>query len=372
MRYKDKPKKRKLKASDEIRQKYAAKPIIALYQDEADAIIDNVLEESMIGGFYEWLGEWKKFIFKEANFVIKPHAKGESMYLAYSVKMDSIKITAFSDTCDDYTTWEAFPEMFDIEDMSGFVKAISESGDVSKTITLSTSKADYEEINAKRVKDAEYYNSETKRVMGEAESIARKLDEMKPRAEQIVISDPNLSDPSNKVFGGIYNDLHATEGNLIKEAQSIIDMGKSIGEHWILKLVDAGKRRTALTVLTTLYYFQIRIPKTYLDGNEAHTEGYKKHNDLYNPLKRLHPPAIVRPRNGTRSWFEQQRMRHTESWHVKGHSRVLRASRYKEKRGQTIWINPFVKGSGEGMRLSIYADQIAGKDVVEVEEIGVV
>lgn len=369
MRYKDKPKKRKLKASDEIRQRYSAKPIIALYQDEADAIIDNVLEESMIEGFYEWLSEWKKFIFDEANFVVKPRGKGESMYLAYTIQMGRMKVTAFSEDSDDLTIFLAYPDLLDIQDMAGFVENFADHGNPMGKVTLSTARADLERINNQIVREGNIWEEKARGLESDLDKLKADMEAMKPKFDLIDRRGPSNATLEDKVFVKHYFDLQSQGKLKMTEYETGADITMKLMDHFRVQTLDCGKRRTALLVLCALYYFQIRIPKTYLDGNEAHTEGYRKHNDLYNPLKRLHPPAIVRPRNGTRSWFEQQRMKHTESWHVKGHSRVLRAERYKEKRGQTIWINPFVKGSGEGMRLSIYADQIAGKDVVEVEEI---
>ena len=126
----------------------------------------------------------------------------------------------------------------------------------------------------------------------------------------------------------------------------------------VREMLDHGVRRAAITILTALFHFHDRQPKVYEKADQSHHVKFLRHNDTYNPYKRLDPRAIVRPRNGTVQWMEQQRERHTESWAVKGHFRTLRAERYKEKRGQTIWVNDFIKGSGENMRESIYVDKI--------------
>lgn len=334
MRYKDKSRQRKLAAPDEIRAKYAAKPIIALYQDEADAIIDHVTMDDL-DGFYEWLDSWSRFIFKEANFVIKPRAKGESLYAAYSVVGGKFRVAIFSDECPDYATVWVDPAELDVEE--GNVISVDTFGNPIATVFVCT--------HRKHVEQAQ-----------REEGVLRELSN-RERAEDAV----RISMAHSKVGD--------TDG-LVKRLEELHAKLEDSHERDVRKLRHdlfcRGAGRTSLMILATLYHFQKRAPKTYLEGNEQHTEGYSRHNDLYNPLKRLNPPAIVRPRNGTRSWFEQQRARHTESWHVKGHSRVLKAERYKGKRGQTIWVNPFVKGSGENMRLSVYVDQV-GTDVVEVE-----
>ena len=367
MRYKDAPKKRKLKASDEIRQKYAAKPIIALYQDEVDAIIDHVLEDDL-EGFYAWLDEWRKFIFKEANVVIKPRAKGDSMYVAYTVLMDRIKVTAFSDEGDDCSTFAAFPNRFDIEDMEDFIGLDIDRGTPWGSVTISVSNTDYKNLKEKLDLETTYYKERMNAIMAEMEPMSAEFDTLVDLSKEQSKSDPKADKPESKFVAQRIIDIGGKLKEKKEEAKSIHKMCAGIEGHFAKKMYQLAKRRVALTILATLYHFQVRTPKTYLAESAGDTEGYKKHNDLYNPLKRLTPPAIVRPKNGTRSWFETQRMKHTESWHVKGHSRVLRAERYKEKRGQTIWINPFIKGTGENMRLSIYADQIAGNEIVEVGE----
>lgn len=371
MRYKDTPKKRKLKASNEIREKYAIKPIIALYRDEADAIFDNVLDEDMLPEFYVWLEEWSKFIFKEANFIIKSRsARGSSVYLAYRVSLKKLVVTIFSDDSEDSAEIVIDPEFVDIENGLAGIASIDYRGNPTHKISLPVSSEYFvgtdEEINT-LIKDSHEREEKFKKEEAEIGLEIKKMptndgirellsDESRPMAERkaIAMEAYNLAQRNLDITGKIRDEL-------LFRTNSIDEIIKDTFLN--------GAARVSLIVLATLYYFQIRVPKTYLPEQVGETEGYKRHNDLYNPIKRLNPPAIVRPKNGTRSWFETQRMKHTESWHVKGHSRVLKADRYKEKRGQTIWVNPFIKGSGENMRLSIYADKIAGEDVVEVDSV---
>lgn len=367
MRYKDQqPKRRKLKATDEIRNRYAAKPIICLYHDESDAIIDHVMQDDSTS-FYEWLGQWDRFIFKEANFVVKPRAKGESMYAAYKVQGRNLLVSVFSENTSDAYEFMVNPDYIDPESfITDAIISINEHGEDLHNITMPVP-VDFmnEFAEYSRAEDAKFGQQEAE-LMEQKMNIEKSFGGM--TNEQLMEKAKALPDtPENKIYVKfVYDELskHVKILNdLVDNANAAIVSVKERRD--VIRLNSMA--RVTITILTALYHFQVRQPKVYLDGNESHTEGYKRWNKDYNPMKRLTPPAIVRPKNGTRSWFEQQRQRLTESWHVKGHTRVLRAARYKEKRGQTIWISDFVKGSGENMRLSIYADQVTGADVVEIE-----
>jgi hypothetical protein len=345
MKWKDTPRKRKLKATDEIRRKYQAKPIIALYHDEAETILKETIgESSHVDKFHAWLEEWRKFIFKEANFIIRPRTKfGAVAYAAYRINGRNITISVFSDECDDSCVMVINPDYLDLEELFLGVESVDFHGSPEATVTVSSTIEDIDETN--RMLEAIDKSAKTSAL------------EFEFKHNENIRRDPSLKEKFERTAVKYRAKMDGVHSKYRMEATE--------------RLFQMGMAKTAITILATLFHFHDRRPKVYEAANEAHTEGYSKHNDLYNPLKRLNPPAIVRPRNGTRSWFEQQRAKHTESWHVKGHSRTLKAERYKEKRGQTIWVNPFVKGSGENMRLSIYVDQIGAGDVVEVEEVRV-
>lgn len=368
MKWKEKHKRRKLRATDEIRQRYQAKPIIALYRDEADAILDSVLDGDDLDGFYGWLDEWKKFIFRESNLIVKSRSsKGNSVYLAYKVVGGKFTFTVFSDESDDSVDVYVDPANIDVEEMCAGISSFDEHGNCTQTIALPVSK--------------QYVDVAFPTFNAEVDANKKKIDEIKEHLAMVeksgletplhelerMLSDPAKTDSEKRAIANSHMSLARDLSARAKVMYNLAQTNVELGEKAIQDIFEQGISRVAIMVLAALYHFQKRPPKVYEAGNETHTEGYRKHNDLYNPVKRLNPPAIVRPRNGTRSWFEQQRAKHTESWHVKGHSRTLKAARYKEKRGQTIWVNPFVKGSGENIRLSIYVDQIAGKEMVEVE-----
>lgn len=122
-------------------------------------------------------------------------------------------------------------------------------------------------------------------------------------------------------------------------------------------LVKATCALIVAIFMSTMYFFQIRTPRFIEPQKAIRNEGYKKWNPDYNPIKRLMPSQVVRPMNGVRSYLEQQRQRLTESWHVRGHLR-------KYKSGKETWVRPYVKGTGENMRLSIYAEE-AGRASIE-------
>jgi len=345
--------KNKLNAPQGVRDRCRDFPVIALYQDEADAIVDGTLADDH-DGFMEWAGEWKRFIFKNASIIIKPRKGKDIVHLAYDIGMDRIRVTAFASDSDAYSSFYAYPAAIDFEDMSGFIKPGADHGDVRGCSFIYPSPDVWRPI----VQHA---------IDSEVESFSKRMDVYKEELMGIVkeIEGIKLRNDALQATKIRLKALNDRFDKVSKFADALAESSKNTDDSLAIKtLLDVAKPRTALVALTVLYHFQKRGSKEYRESNPASTEGYRRHNDLYNPLKKLNPPAIVRPLNGTRSWFDQQRARHTESWHVKGHRRVLRAERYGENRGREIWVNPFVKGTGANMRLAVYVEEV-GRDIVE-------
>lgn len=322
--------------------------MIALRHDESDAIIDGVLSPGELDRFYAWLDEWDKFLFREADFVVADKKAG-SLLMRYRVQGRNMRVWVFSDTTDAQVDFMVNPDFIDIEDMADAVSSVKATEDVISGVGLP-----YQREFLDRMLDLQrlaFEGSDRLEATAKAE-----LDEINGLLSSIEKAQANgTDDPSHRVAAKAVKARMDEAKAKIEDAYRKLDETEKV----IRKdMLDHGVRRAAITILTALFHFHDRQPKVYEKADQSNHVKFSRHNDTYNPYKRLDPRAIVRPRNGTVQWMEQQRERHTESWAVKGHFRTLKAERYKEKRGQTIWVNDFIKGTGENMRESIYVDKI--------------
>ena len=318
--------------------------MIALRHDESDAIIDGVLSPGELDRFYAWLDQWDKFLFREADFVVADKKAG-SLLMRYRVQGRNMRVWVFSDTTDAQVDFMVNPDFIDIEDMADAVSSVKTKGNVVKDVGMPYQK-DFVESSSKSIKHSEAM------MQSSADSVKADQDDFERIQSSLY---PNgLSDMSAPVLKDTIDRLQAK----VDKLKRTISDHKRLEEACHRDMVAHGVRRAAITILTALFHFHDGQRKVYQKTEQSDNVKVSRHNDTYNPYKRLDPRAIVRPRNGTVQWMEQHRERHTESWAVKGHFRTLKAERYKEKRGQTIWVNDFIKGSGENMRESIYVDKI--------------
>jgi hypothetical protein len=366
MKTRDSKANKTLRTAALSKNRMPALPVIALYYSEAKDIMTGVADDPE---FHKWRDEFAKLFFTAGHFIISEKGKKEdqSMYFSFNAKSRTPHFTVFDHNGTVMTRFNV-----SVDDVSVIIET-SEYTKEAADFALSVELIRINPFLQLFLSVSEPTKTDSyKRELDE-------LDELDAKCKQIyslpIMKGVNIYDSYDvqKKYAGTKSDA---ERNLIalmiQDILEIRSKQKKISEQMLVtldsnenlrnkKIVESFQQDIFCLFCSTMYYFHIRVPKFVDLETVMTTEGYKKWNPDYNPIKRLQPPSVVRPRNGTRSYLEQQRQRRTESWHVRGHLR-----RYK-KTGLEVWITPYVKGTGDGLRLSVYADAVAANDVVASE-----
>jgi hypothetical protein len=345
MKYNDTPRRLRFKASETIREKYADKPIIVLYEDEVETILTNIINDGSIQGFEDWVNDWEKFIFNSANFVIKPRKKkGEVVYAAYSIIKDKIKVTVFDKHNDDSVICWVNPDDIDMDEMMAGIETIEE-----RWVGKRKSPPDilYTQYSMDLLKD----------FVDHGKALNDELDSTRLRTTKEIMADKTIDDSMKRIELKIVDSVSRELEDKFKRMRKRIDNDDS--EMWL-----EACAKLSIAILVSLYYFHVRTPHIYLDPVDAKgvpSGKFISSKEIRTPVRKLTSVTVIRPKTGTKAYFE--RKRHTESWDVKGHERIYKSDRFKNMKDQKIWIKPQVRGLGK-KRLAIYVEG-ANSDLVE-------
>ena len=335
---------------------YQALPLIALYSHEIEAIIEGVQEDP---DYDQWLEDFDKLFFRKGGFTFckKGGDGSDSIYFTFNVKDKDISF-----------------------------KVMDKDGEEFLSFTYGL---EYEEADAVQIKFADADKVLENEIGFDVFRLSDEYSKMSAETHQSAIeAEKDDRDHLNTLYLKVQGLIKQTEllksailpGNATPAENSILNQSidacfeaKRAYDEQLKKVQGMTGYRCKVLVgmiisyqchlianiwLYTMFYFHLR-PANYIEsGKVLESEGYKRYNPDYNPVKRLGASMVYRAKNGTRSYFEQARQRRTESWHVRGHQRT-----YK-KTGLQIWVNPYVKGTGENMRLSVYAEE-AGRASIE-------
>jgi len=343
-----------------------ALPVIALYYSEAKDILSGVQDDPE---YQEWRKDFTRLFFTAGHFIISEKGKKEdqSMYFSFNAKSRTPHFTVFDH---EGTLMARFSADIDSDEIEHLMEPTLANSRFASGL-LSFFGVPIEDV---KEADAAFDGSEADRLRGTVGKYEKEANAIKSlpimkgafdASDDIVFDQhkrawlDNKSKPEQDIVRTLMEQLKTNFSYQMRLGQMILAENEKKSKHLYFVFCDFLAKSVWNTFCSTMYYFHIRVPK-FVDTQEVMTtEGYKKWNPDYNPIKRLQPPSVVRARNGTRSYLEQQRQRRTESWHVRGHLR-----RYK-KTGLEVWITPYVKGTGDGLRLSVYADGVAATDVIE-------
>lgn len=307
--------------------------MFCLYSSEVISICDNVYgDDGLLEEFYDWLDAWDKHLFTRANLIVIDRKKKKNYHFRYVIKNRSVAITQYDDKDEKII---CFTDSLDIEKDQYDIR-VKQVGDVHYCMPVFEpgEKAALDMLHEPIVSAQSQIGGGWGVSQQEFESLESLL--------QTIPED----DPRRPIFLKRLSDMLQIQNN------SIAAIEKRIRKNHI-KIQKIRRKGTFRAVLAILFYFHLREPRQFEATNERWGTSYKKHNDLYNPFKRLHPERIVRCKTGTSQWFNRTYTRKTESWWVKGHKR-----RYKS--GKVVWIEPYIKGDGEVTQLSIYGQEVGG------------
>lgn len=326
-------------------------PMLCFNFEEVSAILENVLDEEMIDGFYEWLDNWSHFLFEKANFVVVTKRKKDSeksFYCSYKVWGGQLRIKLYEDgELGKSVTFVVDPQRSDFESIGGLsIRIAGGSLESIRTNLVSEETSEYVKGEIARIQSEEREMNEEAHRVSTMVSFAKEINKglSKPSPNMALEAAEYALSKSTR-----YRDLVSEDIDMNRGHQKVLEGHIRILDSLRNKALMETLENIAKSILCSLYYYTLRGPKVFLKEQVSDTAGWKKYNDLYNPFRSLTPRSIVRPKNGTRLYLENNRTRKTESWHVRGHTR-------KYKSGKIVWISPYIKGTGEGLRLSIYVD----------------